>query len=449
MFGAAKRGIQATTEMNTLESNRDTHPIAAAEPKQAPPSETPVRRRRWQRVEPKASTVEPPQAHSDHSVTQIPILQCATCEHHFCDGTNLAFFRMVNEQKATEIYLMLKPERLHPNILQTVNIESSATGVELGYPCIDLWFCQCGAELGDTRKVAGDHTPMTAFKKEAVLLGGQRIAGQNWSSVYNMSPFDQIEVREHDTYLGSGVQRRCTRSEPHPTDGEQPETEDPPLRKAPPPLLKAPPPLLKAPPPLPKAAPPLRKAPPPSLRKAPPPLLKAAPPLLKAAPPLRKTPPPSLPMTLHHDQTDRAAPPTIKAAPQMLLAMFNAASPAVSGGGALESQGQPLARLPVAGGISGGIVETEVESQNQPAVHRIDGGGERHWSTWSGCHWCYRTPPHCRCRCRHCDVPPQRCRCPPPFASVHLNIASVKKAPPPLTEFNANFKAPPKAPASQ
>ena len=37
MFGAAKRGIQATTEMNTLESNRDTHPIAAAEPKQAVP----------------------------------------------------------------------------------------------------------------------------------------------------------------------------------------------------------------------------------------------------------------------------------------------------------------------------------------------------------------------------------------------------------------------------
>ena len=133
---------------------------------------------------------------TEHAVIQMPTLQCAVCERNLCDGADLAFFRRVNSMLGTEVHLMLRPEVPVPETFKpSADIEKGA---------LQTWLCECGAKLGDTRPIAVRHAPMTAFKSAAVILGGQRFRGQKskWPSVYNTPPFNQIEVRERDTYLG-------------------------------------------------------------------------------------------------------------------------------------------------------------------------------------------------------------------------------------------------------
>ena len=133
---------------------------------------------------------------TEHAVIQMPTLQCAVCERNLCDGADLVFFRRVNSMNGTEVHLMLRPEVPVPETFKpSADIEKGAS---------KTWLCECGAKLGNTRPIAVRHAPMTAFKSAAVILGGQRFPGKKskWPTVYNTPPFNQIEVRERDTYLG-------------------------------------------------------------------------------------------------------------------------------------------------------------------------------------------------------------------------------------------------------
>ena len=62
-----------------------------------------------------------------------------------------------------------------------------------------------GTNGGDTRPVAINHEPMTAFKSASVMLCGLHLTGKKsqWPRVYNKPPFDCIEVRNRDTYFGT------------------------------------------------------------------------------------------------------------------------------------------------------------------------------------------------------------------------------------------------------
>jgi len=133
---------------------------------------------------------------TEHAVIQMPTLQCAVCERNLCEGADLVFFRRVNSMNGTEVHLMLRPEVPVPETFKpSADIEKGA---------LQTWLCECGTKLGDTRPIAVRHAPMTAFKSAAVILGGQRFPGKKskWPTVYNTPPFNQIEVRERDTYLG-------------------------------------------------------------------------------------------------------------------------------------------------------------------------------------------------------------------------------------------------------
>ena len=118
------------------------------------------------------------------------------CERNLCDGADLAFFRRVNPMNGTEVHLMLRPEVPIPE-----TFKPSAT-IEKG--ALQTWRCECDAKLGDTRPIAVHHASMTAFKSASVILGGRRFTGKKskWPAVYNTPPFNQIEVRERDTYHG-------------------------------------------------------------------------------------------------------------------------------------------------------------------------------------------------------------------------------------------------------
>jgi hypothetical protein len=124
------------------------------------------------------------------------LLQCSNCDRPLCTTEDLAFFQRVNKQQGVEVHLMLKPENKEPATF----IRSPIT--EKG--ALASWLCACGFKLGDTRPVAVKKAPMTAFKSSSVMLCGQRFTGKKskWPSVYNQPPFNAIEVRTRDTFLG-------------------------------------------------------------------------------------------------------------------------------------------------------------------------------------------------------------------------------------------------------
>ena len=131
---------------------------------------------------------------TEHSLVPLLTMQCAACDHVLCDGSQLAFFHRVNKQKGTEVHLMLKPEVKVPNTFIAAGHADSKT--------LQTWNCPCGAKLGDTRPIGFKKAPMTAFKSANVLLGNRRLTGKKsqWPKVYNTFPFDQIEVRDRDTF---------------------------------------------------------------------------------------------------------------------------------------------------------------------------------------------------------------------------------------------------------
>ena len=95
------------------------------------------------------------------------------------------------------MHLMLKPEVNIPETFIAAGQNDSKS--------VQTWNCTCGAKLGDTRPVAVKKALMTAFKSAAVILGNRRYPGKKsqWPTVYNTPPFDQIEVRDRDTFFGT------------------------------------------------------------------------------------------------------------------------------------------------------------------------------------------------------------------------------------------------------
>ena len=123
-------------------------------------------------------------------------LQCCDCERPLCSTEDIAFFRRVNKQGGVEVHLMLKPENKEPATFIRAPIpEKGATS---------SWQCACGFNLGNTRPIAVNTAPMTAFKSSSVILCGQRFTNKKsqWPSVYKQPPFNAIEVRTRDTFFG-------------------------------------------------------------------------------------------------------------------------------------------------------------------------------------------------------------------------------------------------------
>jgi hypothetical protein len=139
--------------------------------------------------------------HSLSSSTANPqatgrLLQCVDCRRFLCGAEDLVFFWRANKQGGVEVHLMLRPENKEPATF----IRSPVT--EKG--AMASWQCACGFKLGDTRAVAVNKGPMTAFKSSSVMLCGQRFTGSKskWPSIYNQPPFNAIEVRTRDTFFG-------------------------------------------------------------------------------------------------------------------------------------------------------------------------------------------------------------------------------------------------------
>ena len=131
------------------------------------------------------------------NATEHSLMQCVACERLLCSTEDLAFFRRPNKQGGVEVHLMLKPENQEPaTFIRAPVIERGA---------IASWQCTCGVKFGDTRAVAVRKAPMTAFKSSSIMLCGQRFTGSKskWPSIYDQPPFNAIEVRTRDTFLGT------------------------------------------------------------------------------------------------------------------------------------------------------------------------------------------------------------------------------------------------------
>ena len=118
------------------------------------------------------------------------LMQCGECLGPLCSTEDLAFFW----QGDVEVHLMLKPEVhpcSHPTFIRSPVTEKGA---------IASWQCSCGSKFGDTRAVAVQKAPMTAFKSSSVMLCGYHIA--HLPSIYDKPPFNTIEVRTRDTFFG-------------------------------------------------------------------------------------------------------------------------------------------------------------------------------------------------------------------------------------------------------
>ena len=130
------------------------------------------------------------------NVTSALTMQCPACRITLCEAKDLAFFRRYNKQGGLEVHLMLKPERDVPETFKKDAVPQKGA--------IQSWSCACGTKLGDTRAVAVNKAPMTAFKSSSVILCNQQLAGKKskWPAVYNTAPFDSIELRHRDTFFG-------------------------------------------------------------------------------------------------------------------------------------------------------------------------------------------------------------------------------------------------------
>ena len=125
------------------------------------------------------------------------LMQCIHCERPLCGTEDLAFFWRANKQGGVEVHLILKPENKMPvTFIRSPTTEKGA---------LASWECACGFKFGDTRAVAVKKAAMTAFKSSSVMLCGQRFPGRKsqWPAIYNQPPFNAIEVRTRDTFLGS------------------------------------------------------------------------------------------------------------------------------------------------------------------------------------------------------------------------------------------------------
>ena len=122
-------------------------------------------------------------------------LQCPACRRVLCHSSDLAFFHRVNPAGGTEVHLMLKPEIDVPPAFKLAAAHKRGA--------LQTWLCPCGTKLGDTRPVAVQHAPMTAFKSASIMLCGVHLQGKKskWPAVYNHAPFDHIEVRTRATFF--------------------------------------------------------------------------------------------------------------------------------------------------------------------------------------------------------------------------------------------------------
>ena len=124
------------------------------------------------------------------------LLQCVSCERPLCGTEDLAFFWRASKQGGVEVHLMLKPENKEPATFIRSPFTEKGT--------MASWQCACGFKFGDTRAVAVKKAAMTAFKSSSVMLCGHRFTGRKskWPSIYNQPPFNAIEVRTRDTFVG-------------------------------------------------------------------------------------------------------------------------------------------------------------------------------------------------------------------------------------------------------
>ena len=125
------------------------------------------------------------------------LMKCSQCQRALCGLEHLTFFRRVNKQDGVEVHLMLKPEIEEPETFIRAAIADKGA--------VASWQCLCGFKFGDTRRVGVKKAPMTAFKSSSVILCGRRLPGQKskWPSVYDQPPFETIEVRNRDPFLGT------------------------------------------------------------------------------------------------------------------------------------------------------------------------------------------------------------------------------------------------------
>ena len=96
-----------------------------------------------------------------------------------------------------EVHLVLKPENAIPQSL-TLSPELKQKGAATRQ-------CICGTDIGSTRSVGPNKTPMTAFKSSSVVLYGQHFGQKKsqWPRVYDTQPFNNIEVRGRSDFFGS------------------------------------------------------------------------------------------------------------------------------------------------------------------------------------------------------------------------------------------------------
>ena len=154
------------------------------------------------------NTLLVPQDAHEHALVLMPasstaspqaterLLQCVNCERPLCGTEDLAFFWRANKQGGVEVHLMLKPENKEPATFIRSPVKEKGA--------MASWQCACGFKFGNTRAVAVQKSPMTAFKSSSVMLCGQRFTGSKskWPSIYNQYPFNAIEVRTRDTFFG-------------------------------------------------------------------------------------------------------------------------------------------------------------------------------------------------------------------------------------------------------